>query len=147
MTTRTAPLAMMALVLAGCATLEEGHGYVPDDALLAEVMPGVDTKTTVGRLIGQPGSTGLVDDDAWYYVASDYERFLWRAPVEVDREVVAVSFDDRARVTNIERFGLERGRVVVLSRRVTDADVKGIGFIRQLFGNFGNIDPGSFVEQ
>ena len=49
----------------------------------------------------------MVDDRGWYYVRSDYERFLWRAPVEVSREVVVVSFADNGQVENIERFGLE----------------------------------------
>lgn len=131
--------------LAGCATLNSQHGYVPDDALLSELEVGLDTQITTARIIGRPGTTGIVDDSGWFYVASEYERFLWRAPEEVDREVVAVSFDKAGVVTNIERFGLEDGRVVVLSRRVTDSNTRGVGFLRQLFSNFGNLNAGDFL--
>ena len=55
---------------------------------------------------------------------------------------MAISFDGRGRVENIERFGLENGNVVVLSRRVTESNIKGVSFLRQLFRNIGNIDPG-----
>ena len=47
-------------------------------------------------------------------------------------------------VPNIERFGLEDGQVVTLSRRVTDANTKGVGYIRQLLGNIGAIPTDVF---
>lgn len=132
-------------VLVACTTLERTHGYVPQDSDLDAVVVGRDTKSTVRTIIGAPGATGLVSQDAWYYVRSSYERNGARAPEEVDREVLAVSFDGDGVVTNIERFGLEDGQVVALSRRVTDANTQGIGFLRQLFGNLGRIDPGRLL--
>ena len=144
---RTLVLSVGLLALAGCAqTLKDSHGYVPDDALLAEVKLGVDTQETVGRLLGPPGTEGIIDDFGWYYVKSDYERFLWRAPVEVNREVVAVSFSDAGVVENVEKFGLENGQVVVLSRRVTTSNTRGVGFLRQLFSNIGNFNAGDFLQ-
>lgn len=139
---------ILALVaLTGCATLEDSHGYVPDDALLAEIEVGRDTKDTAERILGRPGTSGIVDDRGWYYVKSDYERFLWRAPKEVNREVVAVSFAENGQVENIERFGLEDGQVVALSRRVTTSNTRGIGFLRQLFSNLGNIRTSDFFDE
>ena len=49
-------------------------------------------------------------------------------------------------VSNVETFGLERGRVVSLSRRVTDGSVTDISFIGQLLGNLGNFQAGDFVD-
>ncbi len=49
-------------------------------------------------------------------------------------------------VTNIERFGLERGQVVRLSRRVTTENTQGVGFLRQAFGNLGRINPGDLFD-
>lgn len=132
-------------VLASCTRLEDSHGYIPDQALLDQVQLGVDTKQTTARLLGRPGTAGIVDDQGWYYVKSDYERFLWRAPKEVDRQVLAVSFSEGGTVENIERFGLEDGQVVALSRRVTTSNTQGIGFLRQLFSNLGNIDLGQIL--
>lgn len=143
-TWKRAVLALAFLGIAGCATLTDRHGYIPDAGLLADVEVGRDTKETVDRILGRPGIEGIVDDSGWYYVRSDYERFLWREPVEVDRQVLAVSFDEAGRVTNIERFGLEEGRVVALERRVTTSNTAGISFLRQLFSNLGNFNPGDF---
>jgi len=145
---RTGIALLGVLALTACATrLEDRHGYVPDDTLLNEVKLGVDTKETVGRLLGRPGTEGVIDDLGWYYVRPDYETFLWREPVEVDREVVAVSFSESGVVENVERFGLENGRVIALSRRVTTSNTRGIGFLRQLFSNLGNFNAGDFREQ
>ncbi len=142
-----AALAGVAILAVGaCATLSDKHGYAPDDEVLSDVMVGLDTKETVARLVGRPGTAGIVDDRGWYYVRSEYERFLWRAPVEVDREVVVISFAEDTRVENIERFGLGDGQVVVLSRRVTDDNIRGVGFLRQLFSNLGNFNAGQFLN-
>ena len=103
-------VAIVAMVaLTACSRLEDSHGYVPDEALLTQVEVGRDTKDTVARILGRPGTAGIVDDRGWYYVRSDYERFLWRAPVEVDRQVVAVSFAENGQVENVEVPGSHIG--------------------------------------
>lgn len=140
-------VAMLSALSACAARLDEDHGYVPEDALLDEVKLGVDTKETVARLLGRPGTEGIIDDRGWYYVKSDYERFLWREPVETNREVVAVTFSEAGTVSNVERFGLENGRVIALSRRVTTSNTQGIGFLRQLFSNLGTFNPGNFLQE
>jgi len=61
--------------------------------------------------------------------------------------VVAISFNQAGVVENVERFGLEDGRVIVLSRRVTEANVKGISFLRQLFGSLGRLSAGDLLRE
>lgn len=138
---RTGPrLALLALLaLAGCSAIERRHGYAPDNATLSLLELGVDTRETVADKIGEPGSTGVLAGGDFYYVA-DLRRTLGPRPTVIaDRQVVAVRFDPSGRVSNVERFGLERGRVVTLSRRVTEENVEGLGILRQLFGTLGQI--------
>lgn len=136
----------VALSACSVAALKESHGYIPDDELLNELRVGTDTKETVTRLLGTPGTDGIVDDLGWYYVRTDLEQVLWRAPVETDREVLLISFTEQDVVENIETFGLEEGRVVVLNRRVTTSNTRDISFLRQLFSNLGNFNTGQFVD-
>ena len=143
---KVAVLAVLVSLTSACARLEDRHGYIPDPELLADIEVGRDTKETVGRILGRPSTEGIIDDSGWYYVKSEYERFLWKAPVEVDREVLAISYSDEGKVANIERFGLEDGRVIVLERRVTTSNTQGVGFLRQLFSNLGNFNPGDFFS-
>jgi outer membrane protein assembly factor BamE (lipoprotein component of BamABCDE complex) len=133
--------AIFTLWLAACTTLYRNHGYAPSDADLALIAVGTDTRETVAAAVGAPGTSGLLAGGDWYYVQSRYENYAYRAPKEIDRQVVAIRFNEAGTVTNIERYGLADGRVVGLSRRVTEANVKGISFLRQLFGNIGRIDP------
>ncbi len=143
---RLAIVVIVVALSASCARLDDRHGYVPEQSSLDEIVVGQDTKDTVALVIGRPGTRGILDDRGWYYVASEYERFLWRAPVETNREVVAVTFTEEGVVENIERFGLDDGQVVTLSRRVTTSNTQGVGFLRQLFSNLGNFNPGQFLN-
>ena len=136
----------LALLLSACGQTPRTHGYVPTDAQLEAVVVGRDTRATVQTILGVPGSTGLLADAGWFYVRSTFSEGTVRERQEVDREVVAVSFDEAGVVSNVERFGLEEGQVVLLSRRVTSDNRTGVGFLRQLFGNLGRIDPGQFFE-
>jgi outer membrane protein assembly factor BamE (lipoprotein component of BamABCDE complex) len=88
-----------------------------------------------------------LNDVGWFYVQSKWKQVGALAPMEVDRQVVAISFDEAGTVSNVERFGLEQGNVVALSRRVTEPNVKSAGFLRQLFGNIGRISTDQLLSQ
>ncbi len=130
-----------------CSAIYRNHGYVPAEDELAMLTVGEDTRDTVEVAVGRPSAAGLLNDDGWYYVQSRYRQFGPRAAQEVERQLVAISFDEGGTVTNIERFGLEDGRVVTLSRRVTDTNIKGANLIRQILSNFGRFRAGDFLRQ
>lgn len=136
---------LLGVALVACSPIKRFHGYAPDDAQLAQIEVGRDTRETVAEAIGRPGMTGVMDGSAWFYVQSDWVHEGWREPVEVNREVVAISFDSAGRVSNIERFGQERGEVVALSRRVTSAGPTGPTILRQIFSNFGQFNPAQMI--
>ncbi len=124
-------------LLSACTSQYRSHGYVPLDEDLQQIVVGVDTRASVEDLIGVPSISGVGGESGYYYVESNMRRFAWRAPEEVSREVLAISFDRADVVRNIERYGLEDGIVVPISRRVTETSSGDIGFIRKLFGNIG----------
>lgn len=132
--------------LSACA-IEDTHGYVPTQGDLSFIEVGLDTQDTVEVIIGRPGSTGFLNQDGWYYVKSDFRRRGTANWTETERQVVAVLFDESGVVSNIESYGLEDGQIVTLSRRVTDSNTTGVGFLTQLFGNLGNFDPAQAFQQ
>ena len=132
--------------IAACSNIDRKHVYVPDDADLQQIVVGVDTKDTVGELVGRPTASGVLSDGGWYYVASKFRAYGLRDRREIDREVVAISFAGDGTVSNIERFGLQDGKVIAISRRVTDSNIKGVGFLRQLFGSIGNFSAESLLN-
>lgn len=143
--TRAALVACVLMMSAGCTTLYRNHGYTPTDDQLAEVLVGVDTRDTVVDVIGPPTAGGMTNGGGYFYVQSRFRLLGPLEPQEIDREIVAIRFDDTGVVSNVERFGLENGNVVALSRRVTQDNVRDTTFIRQLFGSIGRFNAGDFL--
>lgn len=131
----------LAVLVTACEAQYSNHGYVPPPADLNALVIGVDTRATVDDVIGAPSASGLLSDGDYYYVRSRIKEYGPRRPQVVDRKVVAISFNENDTIRNIETFGLEDGNIVPLTRRVTDSSVMGNGLLRQIFGNFGNLDP------
>jgi outer membrane protein assembly factor BamE (lipoprotein component of BamABCDE complex) len=131
--------------VAACSPVYRNHGYVPTAEDLALVEVGKDTRETVGQKIGRPSTSGLLNDVGWFYVQSRYKHFGPRAPQEIDRQVLAVTFNEAGVVENVARYGLEDGKVVQISRRVTETNVKGLSVIQQILGTFGRLDAGSIL--
>lgn len=137
--------ALLIVGLSACGATYRNHGYVPTDGDLQSLVVGRDTRDTVETTIGRPSTNGVERADSWYYVQSQVKHFAYRAPKVESRELVAVSFADNGTLANIERFGLERGRVVPLSRRVTKTSVRDFGLIQQLIRNFGRFNLGDTI--
>lgn len=140
---RIALIGATVLTLSACSATYRNHGYVPSEEELASVKVGVDTRDSVIEAVGAPSSAGVLDNSGYYYVATRMRHYGARAPQIVSRELVAISFDQRGRVKNIERFGLEDGEVFALNRRVTSSSIQDSTFLRQLMGNLGNFNPGT----
>jgi outer membrane protein assembly factor BamE (lipoprotein component of BamABCDE complex) len=132
--------------LSACSSVYRNHGYVPTDDELSEITIGVDSRATVEELIGAPSAGGVLEGGDMYYVRSRVRHFGMKRPEVIERQVVAVSFNESGTVKNVERFGLEHGKVVPLSRRVTSSSVEGKGFLRQLLGNLGNFTAGQLTQ-
>jgi len=132
---------MMTLALSACAPSFRNYGYTPLEEDLQELVVGIDTRASVEDVVGPPTASGVLEGGDYFYVRSTVKTVGPRRPEVVDRQVLAISFDDNGVLSNIESFGLEDGRVVTLSRRVTDSSVTNQNFLRQLLGNIGRIGP------
>lgn len=137
---------LLAVALVACSPVYRNSGYVPTDEELALIEVGKDTRDTVAATLGRPSGEGLLNDVGWFYVQSRWEHRGAMPDREIDRQVVSITFTEAGTVENVERFGLEDGKVVALSRRVTESNVKGSGFLRQLLGNIGRLRPDQFID-
>lgn len=142
---KVAVLAVALTALAGCAEKVRSHGYVPSEADLQQITVGVDTRATVEDVVGVPSTSGVLDNSGFYYVESQVRHFAWQRPKVTERQIVAINFDGAGVVSNITTYGLQDGRVVPLTRRVTETPDSNIGFIRKLFGNIGGLDLGNVL--
>ena len=140
-TLMTAALVSVGLTLGACTPQYQNHGYIPLQEDLDQITVGKDTRETVAATVGVPASAGLLKNSGYYYVHSRRKAIGFLEPKVIEREVVAISFSSNGVVQNVERFGLERGNVITLDRRVTSSPVSDKSFIRQLLGNIGRFNP------
>lgn len=132
-----------AAVLSACTEQIRNHGYLPSEEDLSNVIVGIDTRDTVADAIGSPTTAGVLSNGTFYYVGDTVRHYAHQKPKIIEREIVAITFDQDGVVSNIVRYGLEDGKVVPLVKRVTKSSDGDISFLRKLFGNIGGLDLGA----
>ena len=131
-------------LLISCSTVYRNHGFTPTDDELSSIVLGATTRSSVEASIGVPSTSSLTKSDGIYYVSSKWRHFGAAAPKPVERQIVSIQFDSAGVVTNVSRYGLDDGKVIVLSRRVTEGGSGEISFIRQMMGNVGRMEAEDF---
>ncbi len=133
-------------LLAACSARFQNHGFAPTDAELADISVGVDTRESVEAELGSGSFSDVLDADTNFYLHSRVQLRGLQAPKVVERRLVAIDFDGADRVANIDTYDLSDGQAVLLTRRVTDSSVSNRGFLRQLLGNLGRINPEDLLQ-
>lgn len=144
---KTAVMCLILSVTVSCTATFRNHGYTPDDEAMANVVVGVDTRVSVEETLGVPTAGGVNTGGSYYYISSRWRHYGTKQPKPIFREIVAVQFNASDVVTNISRYGLEDGEIVVLSRRVTAGGAENISIISQMLGNFGRFDAENIFGQ
>lgn len=134
---QTSAILAFAGLVAGCAPEIRSHGFAPQEEDLARVTIGVDTRGSVRRKIGRPGTSGVFSQQGWYYVSSKVEHYLYYDPEVVDRKVVAVLFDENDVVAAVNTYGIEDGRIIDLETNITPTYGRELTVLEQAFGNIG----------
>ena len=129
------------LLAVACTTQIRNHGYVPLPEDLENIKVGVDTRDSVIEAVGSPSASGVLDEGGFYYVRSQLRHFGARKPKIISRRLVAITFDSRGVVRNVEEYALEDGKAVPLTRRVTDNDIQTLSILQQLLKGIGNFSP------
>jgi outer membrane protein assembly factor BamE (lipoprotein component of BamABCDE complex) len=140
---RPALALLAAAALAGCTPNVTSHGTPMTRIEQAQITPGVDTRGSVIRQLGRPASTGLIDGERWYYVATVIEREMFYAPQVIDRRVLAITFDETGLVTGVNEYALEDGVAVALRTSTTPTFGRELTIAQQLFANVGRVGTGT----
>ena len=145
---RLSAAAMALGAAAACAPVQTYSGFLPErnDVQIADPQPGVDTRSTVQQRFGTPSTTAVFDQTAWYYLSSVQEQVAFYSPETTERRVMVVRFNGDT-VSAVEKFGLERGRLVAYNDEVTPTRGRELGILEQLLGNVGNTSPIRTEEQ
>jgi outer membrane protein assembly factor BamE (lipoprotein component of BamABCDE complex) len=130
----------MGFLVIGCSPRVSTHGDPQVGDRLASVVPGVHGRDDVAAILGSPSTVSPFDGEAWFYVSGRTETLAFLPSEEVDRQVVAVYFDQRGIVRSVEKFGKERGQNVDLVSRETPTFGTDLSLAQEFLGNLGRFN-------
>ncbi|MFA5591965.1 MAG: outer membrane protein assembly factor BamE [Micavibrio sp.] len=125
--------------LAACTPMQATRGNIVEDYRMAEIVPGVSTRTNVLQSLGSPTTKAPFDEDVWYYLGQKTEKRGIFDPKVVDKKVVVVAFTEDGTVDVIEEIDSEMMNVPRV-RRKTPTSGNDITVMEQLIGNVGRFN-------
>ena len=61
-------------VISACTPTQTNRGNMVEDFRIAEITPGVSTRSNVLKSLGSPTTTAPFDDNIWYYIGQKMEK-------------------------------------------------------------------------
>ena len=136
-------LVAVSLALSACASIRDHRGYLVDGALLDSVMPGIDNRASVERMLGRPSFVGQFGQKDWYYVSTNTRQSAFGAPQAKEQLMIRISFDEKGNVTGVERTGMEKVSRIDPDGKRTPTLGRERTFLEDLFGNIGQVGAGA----
>ena len=111
------------------------RGNLPDPERVAELKPGEVNKDDVLDALGSPSSINIFGKETWYYISEKTETLAFFKPEVLERKVMIVEFNKKAKLAQIVSVGLDAGREVTLVKRITPTFGEKLTVLDQLLGN------------
>lgn len=135
-------LSFIVLTISSCSSdvFLVHNGNMPADDKVALISKG-QSREQVEEILGSPSSITSFDGDTWIYMSSTLKKVAFFKPEEVDREVLAIKFNQQGKVEEISDFDRDCGRQVAIDDTETPTEGHKIGFFRKYFGGVGAYMP------
>lgn len=128
------------LALGACAPDIAARGNDPTKNRVEQIEVGNQTRAEIAALLGTPSATATFDDETWYYISARTQQYAVFEREELDRRVLAISFDSTGRVSEVRELGLGDGRNVDVVQRETPTLGNELSIMEQLLGNLGRFE-------
>ncbi|MGC1303848.1 MAG: outer membrane protein assembly factor BamE [Caulobacteraceae bacterium] len=129
----------LALCLTGasaCAPTLATNGFQAVDNKPQDTKVG-DTRSSVLSKLGSPTTSGAFDNNTWYYISQQTEKYVYYMPKVQKRDVVAITFDKGDKVVVVKELTLKDGYQIAYDRRETPTRGRELNWLEQLLGNIG----------
>lgn len=132
-------LVFTGILTAGCTPTVAVRGNIVEDYRLAEVQPGVHTRSDVMRLLGSPTTEGTFDPNTWYYLGQKTEKRGILDPEVIEEKIVVVEFDDMGVVQTVNNVDPNRQNIPYV-REKTQTSGNEMTALQQMMGNLGRFN-------
>jgi outer membrane protein assembly factor BamE (lipoprotein component of BamABCDE complex) len=131
-----------AAVLSGCSRDIEHRGYQARAEDLQKLQLGM-SKEDVRSSLGSPSTTATVQHqgDSFYYISSRVKTSAFLENEELDRQILAVRFNQFDQVQSFGQYTLQDGNVVDMNSSATPSRGRELTILQQMFGNIGTLTP------
>lgn len=136
-------IGLSALALGGCAKDINARGNLPPEEAFSQLEPGQQTRQDVQLILGTPSTTSSFGSETWYYISAMTTQYAFYSVEEIERDVYALSFDDRGILQEVKTYGLDDGEDIQVVERETPTMGREFSLIEQLIGNLGRFDRGA----
>jgi outer membrane protein assembly factor BamE (lipoprotein component of BamABCDE complex) len=132
-------LTLSCAAIAACTPTQATRGNIVEDYRMAEIVPGVSTRTSVLQSLGSPSTEAPFDENVWYYIGQKTEKTGIFDPKVVDKKIVVVAFNNDGIVETIDKVDADQIDVPRV-RRKTPTSGNEITVLQQLLGNVGRFN-------
>ena len=129
-----------AVLVAACAPVVYSHGNSPNPQLLELIEPNVQDKSQVQAMLGSPSSITMFEEETWLYISSKSQQRAFFEPEELERKVIAITFNSEGKVSGVAKMLKEDGLDIEFSTKETPTSGHSFTFMEQLFGNVGRFE-------
>ncbi len=131
------------VLAAACSETVTKHGHQFQENDLKSVTTGM-SQEQVKTTLGTPTTTATVGSgSAYYYISSTQAQSSFFKPVEKDRKVLAVYFNQLGSVDRVSNYGIKDGKVFDFAAQKTPTTSRDEGLLKALFRNLGAKQFGS----
>lgn len=145
---RSCLFALLPLVLAvsvsACEPEIHTRGNMLPQSKISDLRAGSTTRAQVTSLLGTPSTTSLFDEgETWFYIGSRTRQVALHSVEEVERQVLAVSFDKQGLLAQVKSLNKEDGTEITLVERTTPTAGNELTLMEQFMGNIGRFSGSS----
>ncbi|MGB7204716.1 MAG: outer membrane protein assembly factor BamE [Anderseniella sp.] len=135
-------LVASSLLFSGCSREIEHRGYQARAQDIQALRVGM-TKDELRSTLGSPSTTATLQyqGDSYYYISSRIKTSSFLENEELDRQILAVRFNQFDQVQSFGQYTLQDGVVIDMNTRQTPSRGRELTLLQQAFGNLGNFTP------
>ncbi len=112
----------------------EGNMPTKDDVM--QIKRGM-AQNDVRQILGSPSVVTSLDHRTWIYMNSTMKRMAFFEPEELERNVLAITFDHDGKVQKVVELTKENGKNITISKDATPVLGSEETFMEKYFGGVG----------